>query len=74
MNSSVHLELAENLTFNKFKKCFKRLIARRDRPKSTYSGNAKTFQAAVEKGLKKQVKIDEELHEFLIERKYNIEI
>ena len=62
MNRAVHLELAENLTFNKFKKCFKRLIARRDRPKSTYSDNAKTFQAAVEKGLKKQVKKDESMN------------
>ena len=62
VNRAVHLELAENLTFNKFKKCFKRLIARRDRPKSTYSDNAKTFQAAVEKGLKKQVKKDESMN------------
>ena len=64
VSRAVHLELAENLTSKEFIKCFKRLIARRGRPKLIYSDNAKTFQAAA-KWLK-QVTRDEELHEFLI--------
>ena len=64
VSRAVYLELAENLTSKEFIKCFKRLIARRGKPKLFYSYNAKTFQAAA-KWLK-QVTKDEELHEFLI--------
>ena len=46
LSRAVHLELTPNLTTNEFIKRFKRLIARRGRPKTVYSDNAKTFQAA----------------------------
>ena len=46
LNRAVHLELTPNSTTNEFIKCFKRLIARRGRPETVYSDNAKTFQAA----------------------------
>ena len=59
----MHLELTPNLTTNEFIKCFKRLIARRGRPKTVYSDNAKTFQAAA-KWLKLVIK-NEEFNKFL---------
>ena len=70
----MHLELIPNLTANEFIKCFKRLIARRGRPKTAYSDNAKTFQAAT-KWLKQVIKT-EEFNEFLtkenIKWKFNL--
>ena len=70
----MHLELKPNLTTNEFIKCFKRLIARRGRPKTVYSDNAKTFQAAA-KWLKLVIKT-EEFNEFLtkenIKWKFNL--
>ena len=70
----MHLELTPNLTTNEFIKCFKRLIARRGRPKTVYSDNAKTFQAAA-KWLKLVIKT-EEFNEFLtkenIKWKFNL--
>ena len=56
-----------NLTTNEFIKLFKRLIARRGRPKTVYSDNAKTLQAAA-KWLKLVIKT-EEFNEFLIKEK-----
>ena len=70
----MHLELTPNLTTNEFIKCFKRLIARRGRPKTVDSDNAKTFQAAA-KWLKLVIKT-EEFNEFLtkenIKWKFNL--
>ena len=74
LSRAVHLELTPNLTINGFIKCFKRLIARRGRPKTVYSDNAKTFQAAA-KWLKQVIKT-EEFNEFLtkenIKWKFNL--
>ena len=65
----MHLELTPNLTTNEFIKCFKRLIARRGRPKTVDSDNAKTFQAAA-KWLKLVIKT-EEFNEFLTKENIN---
>ena len=62
----MHLELTPNVTKNEFIKCFKQLIARRGRPKTVYSDNAKTFQAAA-KWLKQVIKT-EEFNEFLTKK------
>ena len=74
LSRAVHLELTPNLTTNEFIKCFKRLIARRGRPKTVYSDNAKTFQVAA-KWLKQVIKT-EEFNEFLtkenIKWKFNL--
>ena len=70
----MHFELTSNLTTNEFIKCFKRLIACRGRPKTVYSDNAKTFQAAA-KCLKLVIKT-EEFNEFFtkenIKWKFNL--
>ena len=63
LSRAVHLELTPNLTTNEFIKRFKRLIARRGRPKTVDSDNAKTFQA-VAQWLKLVIKT-EELNKFL---------
>ena len=74
LNRAVHLELTPNLTSNEFIRCFKRLIACRERPKAIYSDNAKTFKAAT-KWLKQVIKT-EEFNEFLtkenIKWKFNL--
>ena len=54
MIRAVHLE---------FVKCSKRLIARRGKPSTVYSDNAKSFQAAA-KWLKQIIK-SEQLYEYL---------
>ena len=46
LSRAMHFELTPNLTTNEFIKCFKLLIAPRGRPKTVYSDNTKTFQAA----------------------------
>ena len=50
-----------NTTTQVFIKCLKQLIARRGKPRTVYSDNAKSFQAAV-KWLKQIIK-SEQLHE-----------
>ena len=62
LSRAVHLELTPNLTKNEFIKCFKRLVARRGRPKTVCS-DAKTFQAAA-KWLKQVIRT-EEFNEFI---------
>ena len=70
----MHLELTPNLTTNEFINFFKRLIARRGRPKTVYSDNAKTFQE-VAKWLKQVIKT-KDFNEFLtkenIKWKFNL--
>lgn len=68
----MHLELAENLISKEFIKCFKGLIVRKDRPKFIYSDNEETFQTAAKR--LRQVTKNEELYEFLIKKKHNMEI
>ena len=63
LSTAVHLDLSPNLTTNEFIKCFKRLIARKGRPKTVYLDNAKTFQKAAKWW--KQVINTEEFNEFL---------
>ena len=63
LSRAMYLELTPNLKTNEFIKCFKRLIARRGRPKTVDSDNAKTFQATA-KWLKLVIKT-EEFNEFL---------
>ena len=60
LSRAVHLQLTPNLTANEFIKCFKRLIARRGRPKTVYSDNAKIFQAAA-KWLKQVIKTEQNI-------------
>ena len=63
LSRAAHLELTPNLTTNEFIKCFKRFTALSGRPKTVYSDNAKTFQAAA-KWLKQVINTDE-FNEFL---------
>ena len=63
LSRAVHLELTPNLTTNEFIKCFKRIIAHRERLKTVYLDNAKTFQTAA-KWLKQVIKT-EGCNEFL---------
>ena len=46
VSRAVHLELIPNTKTQEFIKCLKRLIARRGKPSTSYSDNAKSFQAA----------------------------
>ena len=63
VSRAVHLELIPNTTTKELVKCSKRLIARRGKPSTIYSDNAKSFQAAA-KWLKQIIK-SEQLHEHL---------
>ena len=65
----VHLELIPNTTTQEFIKCLKQLIARRGKPSTFYSDNAKSFQAAA-KWLKQIIK-SEPLHEHLTKENIN---
>ena len=69
VSRAVHLELIPNTTTKKFVKCLKRLVARRGKPTTIYSDNAKSFQAAA-KWLKQIIK-SEQLHEHLTKENIN---
>ena len=69
VSRAVHLELISNTTTKKFVKCLKRLVARRGKPTTIYSDNAKSFQAAA-KWLKQIIK-SEQLHEHLTKENIN---
>ena len=69
VSRAVHLELISNTTTKKFVKCLKRLVARRGKPTTIYSDNAKSFQAAA-KWLKQIIK-SEQLHEHLTKEYIN---
>ena len=64
LTRAVHLEILPNQTTQQFIQAFKRLIARRGRPKVIYSDNAKTFEK-VSKWIKRVYK-DEGMQEFLV--------
>ncbi len=46
LTRAVYLDLVPNLSTEEFIRSFKRLVARRGRPKKIYSDNGKTFVAA----------------------------
>ena len=69
VSRAVHLELISNTTTKEFVKCLKRLVARRGKPTTIYSDNAKSFQAAA-KWLKQIIK-SEQLHEHLTKENIN---
>ena len=66
LSRAVHLEVLQSLELNDFLDSLKRFIARRGRPRLTYSDNGATFKAA-EKWLK-QVQHDEQFNSFLTDR------
>ena len=63
LTRAVYLDLLPDLTTEKFIRSFKRLVARRGRPRKVYSDNGKTFVAA-SKWVKNVMK-DEELQNWL---------
>ena len=69
VSRAVHLELIPNTTTKELTKCLKRLLARRGKPTTIYSNNAKTCQAAV-KWLKQIIK-SEQLYEHLTKENIN---
>ena len=69
VSRAVHLELIPNTTTTEFIKCLKRLVARREKPTTIYSDNAKPFQAAA-KWLKQIIK-SEQFHEHLTKENIN---
>ena len=69
MSGVVHLELIPNRTTKEFIRCLKQLIARRGKPSTIYSYNAKSFQAAP-KWLKQIIK-SEQLHEHVTKENIN---
>ena len=69
MIRAVHLELIPDTTTQEFIKCLKRLIARRGKPSTIYSDNAKSFQAAAKSP--KQIIKSEQLHKHLTKENIN---
>ena len=63
LTRAVYLDLLPDLSIEEFIRSFKRLVARRGRPRKVYSDNAKTFVAA-EKWVKNVMK-DEKLQHWL---------
>ncbi|XP_028414391.1 uncharacterized protein LOC114537541 [Dendronephthya gigantea] len=74
LSRAVHLELMRNLETTSFIPCFKRLVARRGRPRTIYSDNGTTFVKA-SKWLK-QIRNDERvqglLQQYDVSWKFNL--